>query len=245
MQTINFRHQLHLRGLQALLIVLLVGLFGPGRLQAQNFEQTNLPNYDERLLHFGFTLGVHQSSFRLAYSDEYSSGALDSLHSIQPDNSTGFSIGFLANFHVLQYLDLRPMFKVAFYEYPVNYHYTDGTIRPQRPEAAYVEMPLTVKYRSLRRRNFGMYLVGGVTPGIQVGGRRADDDNEDLLHIHTEDLKLEYGLGLDIYYPLFKFSPELRVAHGIRNMVRPNVSDWSNGIDRLVTHSVSLYLNFQ
>ncbi|MEL6533847.1 MAG: porin family protein [Bacteroidota bacterium] len=213
---------------------------------AQNFDQINLPDYDNRVLHFGFTLGAHQSSYRLTYNDDYVAEWLDTLHSIQVTQQFGFSIGFLANFHILQYLDLRPMFKVSFYEYELQYNFlNDQPTVPRRVEAAYVELPLTVKYRSLRRKNFGMYLVGGITPGIQVGGRPDDDQDPTILHTHDENLSLEYGLGLDIYYPLFKFSPEIRVSHGIRNQVKPDISVWSNGIDRLVTHSVSLYLNFQ
>jgi len=247
MQVINIRNQFHLRRpkTRSIILLLIAGLFSSVAL-GQNFDQTNLPDYDNRILHFGFTLGAHQSSYRFNYSEDYTADWLDTLHSIQVDQRFGFSIGFLANFHILQYLDLRPMFKVSFYEYALNYYFLgDQPTRTQPVEAAYVELPLTVKYRSLRRKNFGMYLVGGITPGIQVGGRGEDDQDPNVLHTHNNNLSLEYGLGLDIYYPLFKFSPEIRVSHGIRDQVKPDISVWSNGIDRLVTHSVSLYLNFQ
>ena len=201
MQTINLWHQLHLHRSKARkLVLLLLTFLLVGGVQAQNFSQINLPDYDNRLLHFGFTLGVHQSSYRLQYNSDFDSEFLDSLHSIQVRQRYGFSIGFLANFHVAQYLDLRPMFKVSFYEYLLDYNYTTRTDPiPKRNEAAYVELPLTFKYRSLRRRNFGMYLVGGVTPGVQVGGRPDDDTDPSVLHVYGENLSVEYGLGLDIY----------------------------------------------
>lgn len=244
MQTLILRHKLHLHRRQASFLI--VGLFLLSTPSFGQYEaQTNLPDYDNRVLHFGFTIGAHQSAFRITHDESFVGTGLDSLHSIAVNNSIGFSIGFLANFHILQYLDLRPMFKVSFYEYDLDYHFIEGETIRQTSETAYLELPLTVKYRSLRRGNFGMYLVGGITPGLQVGGRDRDDRDPDVLHLQRENLSLEYGIGVDLYYPLFKFSPEIRVSHGIRNMVRPGISDFSNGIDRLVTHSVSLYLNFQ
>lgn len=165
MHTSNIWNKLHLHRIKILTTFCLF-IFIVTHSQGQNFRQTNLPDYDNRTLHFGFTVGGHTSTYKLKYNDQFN--GIDSLHSIVPNNTPGFSIGFLANFHLLQYLDVRPMFKVAFYEFPVDYNFTDGSTIPQLVEAAYVELPLLVKYRSLRRRNFGMYLVGGVSPGIQV-----------------------------------------------------------------------------
>ena len=225
----------------------MLGAIGTVQAQTQNpnFRQVNLPNYDNKMLHFGFYVGGHQSSFRLRYNEDFTT--FDSLHSIIIDKSPGVSIGFLANFHLFQYLDVRPMFKVAFYEYDLTFNYTDPEQRPDfKPvEAAMVELPIMFRYRSMRRRNFGMYLVGGVTPSLQVGGRPDDDKDPNFVHTHNENLAVEYGFGLDIYYPLFKFSPEIRISHGLRNMIKPGINDYSAGIDRLNTHSVSLYLLVQ
>ena len=67
-----------------------------------------------------------------------------------------------------------------------------------------------------------------------------------FLAVKSSNLAVEYGFGIDMYYPLFKLSPEIRISHGIRNMKKPNVyNKYTVPLDRVVTHSVTLYLMFE
>jgi hypothetical protein len=203
----------------------------------------NNPNYDDRLLSYGFLIGLHTSSFQLKYSDEFLN--LDTLHSIQPNYSPGFSLGFIVNFRVADFLDVRLLPKVSFYEHDIDYRYTDGTIQKQLIESTVVEFPLLLKYTSVRRGNLKMYLVGGVKPGIEASAKNAAENEEDVISIQKANLSLDFGVGFDLYYPLFKFSPELRFSRGIRNMLGDGSNDFSTGIESLNTNTVTLYLLFQ
>ena len=53
-----------------------------------------------------------------------------------------------------------------------------------------------------------MYMIGGVKPGIEASGKK--DKTKAELEIKGTNLSLEAGFGFDLYYPLFKFSPEIR-----------------------------------
>lgn len=89
-----------------------------------------------------------------------------------------------------------------------------------------------------------MYLIGGVTPGIRVSGSTREEELQERIIVEDESLLIEFGFGLDLYYPLFRFSPEIRFARGINNMLSPNDVANTEGVQSLTLNSVTLYLQF-
>lgn len=227
------------------LIKLLVFIFLFLILAFSLIEQSsiNLPDADDKKIHFGFSLGIHGSGFRIKHTDNFVTSALDSLQSIQNIDKIGFSIGPIVNFRLARYFDLRIMFpKVGFNEYSIAYTFTDGRKKNILIESVTVEFPTLIKYKSVRRGNIRMYMIGGLNPSISPGKKNKQKSEETLSTKHT-NLALEYGFGFDFYYPLFKFSPEIRFSRGLKNILGEE-NDFSAGIQSLATHSVSLYLIF-
>ena len=75
---------------------------------------------------------------------------------------------------------------------------TDATV-----ESTMVEVPLLLKYKSERRGNIRMYMIGGVKPGIEASGKNEETRAE--LKIKGSNLSLEAGFGFDLYYPFLSF----------------------------------------
>lgn len=213
---------------------------------AQRNVAMNNPNYDDRFLSYGFLIGIHTTTYQLKYSDRFVSKELDSLYAISPSWSPGFSLGFIVNMHLSEFLDLRLLPKVSFYEHRIEYLRLDAPKIDELVETTVVEFPLLLKYKSERRGNFRMYMVGGVKPGIEASGKNdVDEISKENLNIRTFNMSLDVGFGIDMYYPLFKFSPELRFSKGMTNMLGNSGNELSAGIDRLNTNTITLYLLFQ
>ena len=225
--------------------IVLFLLFTPFLLLAQGGEEIHNPNYDnQRIITYGFSIGFHTSNFVLNYSQDFVD-KLDSVHSILPRQSIGFSLGFIINARAAEFLDLRITPKVGFYEYALEYNYLNADQRIEVEESTVVELPILAKYKSVRRKNSRMYLVGGFTPGFEASGTSNLEENAELLQINRFNVYAEFGFGLDLYYPLFKFSPEIRVSKGLINVLSADKNDLSEGIDRLSTSAIALYLHFQ
>ncbi len=236
-------HKLHLHRTKVSTFVLLIALLVGSRGYGQRQVGMNNPNYDDRFLTYGFLIGLHTTSYQMKYADDFLN--IDTLHSIQPRSSPGFSLGFIINMRIAEFLDVRLLPKVAFYEHEIDYFYTDGTTNRQLIESTVVEFPLMLKYTSVRRGNLRMYLIGGVKPGVEASAKNAAENDDDVISIQNANLSLDFGVGLDLYYPLFKFSPELRFSKGIRNMLGDGSNDFSKGIQSLNTNTITLYLLFQ
>jgi hypothetical protein len=246
MQSTNLRNQFHLYRYK--IICVLVALLCCFNAWSQGYKKENLPNYDNELIHYGFFLGGHNTNFKLNYADVYLDNSFDSLHSIIPQSSPGFSVGFIFNLRLAQYVDFRVLPGVGLYQYTLNYNiYDDGAVKlvQGQKEAFYAEIPFLLKFKSQRRNNFRMYVVGGAKPSFEVSGKKAEDIQEERLLVNSFNLSYEFGFGVDIYYEWFKFSPEIRFSRGMTNALNDKQNSFSRPINNLVTNSVSIYLQFQ
>jgi hypothetical protein len=238
----------------------MVLLFGSGAAYAQsralsnsygegkaNKSRENLIGYDDRLLTYGFTLGMHTSTLRIKFSEEFTGSRFDSVANIVSPNGFGFSIGFLASLRAAQYLDVRVMPKVGFYQYSVDLQDTNVETPDQNYFADFttIDLPVMFKFKSQRRKNFRMFYVAGVTPTIDVTGKKQRQENaEEGLRLTGDNLSMEIGFGTDIYFPLFKFSPEIRYSYGLVDVLQNSQNDIGQAFQRLNTQGISLYLIF-
>lgn len=244
MQNVNFWYKLNLHWKKIVFLLLCFLALSFQDADAQSIKKINLPNSDERWLHYGFLIGIHSSNYRTKYSEAFVQNEFDTIHSIMATNSPGFSLGFILNLKLAQYLDFRITPKVGFYEHELEYRHTNGSRERLLMESTQVEFPLLLKYKSQRRGNFRMYMVGGINPWIEAKSKNQQEEVARDFNIKSANLSLEIGFGADIYFPLFKFSPEIRFSHGILDVLEPVGSKWDKGLNRVSTQTVTLYLQF-
>lgn len=213
-------------------------------------SEFNLARYDERLLHYGFQIGIQMANFNITHSAYFANNG-DSTIAINPQVSPGFSVGFILDAAIdEEYWNFRINPNVGFYTNDVVFHYradiSDETpeVFKESVETAFFQIPILIKYKSLRRGNHRVYLTGGLVPSMKIGGKKLALDKSRLA---TQDFNLEitYGVGLDLYMSFFKFAPEVRFTHGLGNMVNRNGSSFEKNIGKMTTHRFSLLLNFE
>lgn len=259
MATPHVRHKLHLYSAQ----IASLGLLGffllllPLGAQAQRKTRANvskkgniksitvdnLADYDNRWFHPGFYIAPNFSSYQLEHSQAYVSAQGVTANAII---SPGFSVGFVGDVRLANHFNLRFTPGVSFLTRRIDFKplLTSDSIETQEIGSTQLDFPVLLKFKSDRRRNTRVYVVGGVKPSFNVGNRRKDPERN-LLQADNSDIALEYGIGLDLFYPLFKFAPELRFSHGLTNRLQPNTDVYSRSLQRLRAHTVTLYLTFE
>jgi hypothetical protein len=244
MQSTYFWNKLHLHRnkIAILSLLMLCAVVCPA--QKIKWKEKNNPNYDLKKLTYGFLIGLHTTSYQIKYADIMVTPAFDSVHSIVPRWKPGFSLGFIVNYRLNDYADLRITPKVGFYEHEVTYTYTDDTPADTRlVETTMVEFPLLLKYKSERRGNVRMDMIGGVKPGIEASGQK--ERSSETLEVSKTNISLEAGFGFDLYYPLFKFSPEIRFSRGIVDVLDNKNNAYGIPIKRVNTNTITIYFLFQ
>ncbi len=217
----------------------------PGQAQLFRWARQHNTSYDNQKITYGFSIGLHTSSYQVKYSNRFVSPKLDSVTQVQPIFSPGFSLGFLANYRISDFFDFRIMPKAGFYVHKLNYYFTNRPMQSQTVETTLLEFPLLIKYKSVRRGNVRMYMIGGITPAFEASGKNDIGNSVAGLSIQKHNLSLDAGMGFDFYFPLFKLSQEIRFSRGISNMLGSQYTVYQAPLSRLNTNTISVYWIFQ
>jgi hypothetical protein len=246
MQAVNLWNKFSLLGCKRIILAGFI-FFSSAKCNAQSYQwaKQNNPMQDTRKIGFGFVVGIHTTGYQVKYSDKFVTPKFDTLHSVMAPFSPGFSVGFLANLRLAENLDVRLMPKAAFYNHKLIYNFTNGTQKDILIETTMVELPLLFKYKSQRRGNVRMYMIGGINPGFELSSKKDDSAISSNLEIYSTNMSLDAGLGFDFYFPLFKFSQELRFSQGISNILGNAPGIYKDPISKLNTNTVSVYFIFQ
>ncbi len=255
MHPTHLRNLFHLRRPQVALLLLL-SIFAAERVQAQGkgYVRRHLEFYDDKPIHYGFLFAVPVTRFNIRHSDKFLES--DSAYAISSPAQAAFRMGFTVNAFLNDRFDIRTTPSVSLYERQVRFDYpggapasagnAPGNRKLEKRESTWIEVPLLIKYKSMRRVNTRMYLLAGVTLGIETNVKRSrGGGGSNQLDTRTSDFAVDYGVGFEQFFQFFKFAPELRFSHGLVNMLQPGGGQVSVGIDRMRTHTVTLYLNFE
>ena len=205
-----------------------------------------MPKFDKRPYHFGFGIGFNKYDFSIkTVPNVYQK---DSLAILESTPQWGFNISLLANLRLGNHLDLRFTPTLSFGSRNLNYSfiYNDSTsnrTKIKAIESSVIDFPLSIKYKSARVNNFRAYMLGGIKYSIDMASQaKKDPNNKELVKIKKNDVAFELGFGLDIYFDLFKLSPEIKFSVGLNDLIVRENTPYTRAIDKLT--SKVLFINF-
>ncbi len=220
-------------------------------LVAQRRVVEHLQQADQKLLHFGFTLGMHTQEFAFQPSEvvDYE-GIVWYGDVVNP--LPGFTVGIVSDLRFGEYFNLRFIPTLNFGDRQIVFSGFQNGVKTREYStnvlSTLVALPFYVKYRSERVQNYRPYLIAG--GGIMVDLSRKKDLP---ILLKPMDYYIEFGVGSDIYMPYFKLSPEFKMCIGFANMIernRPLIQNEANlkytdAIKRLGSRLFVLTFNFE
>jgi hypothetical protein len=227
----------------------LVLLFAHQVLFGQKQKPKNESWYDEKLLHFGFSLGFNTMDFNITPSQEYL--MQDSLYPEVSILNPGINIQIVTDLRPARNMDIRFLPGVSFGQRVIRYYkntelYNDD----QRLESSFLEFPLLLKYKGVRLNNVRPYVIGGLNYRYDLAAKKElDEDKPVYIRLKRPDLYYEVGTGLDFYLTYFKLSVELKMSNGIRNILvddpAPGHTQYNNAIERMKSQIWVLAFHFE
>ena len=94
----------------------------------------------------------------------------------------------------------------------------------QRNEFVYVEFPFQIRYKSLPYYNKRIFVTTGMKYAYETTRNQKVRDAENVIKISPHDFQWEVGVGIQMFYPYFIFSPELKLSRGLNNVLIHNQS---------------------
>lgn len=217
-------------------------------MQAQTRKPQNLPFADQKMYHLGFMVGFQAQDLIISHSG-YVGDNGETWFTEIPSYSVGFSVGMIADRYLNQYFNLRTTPSLHFGERRFVFkEQTSGKESESALRSNYLTLPLYLKFSADRTGNFRPYLLAGVYTALNIGQKK-----NDILRFKSMDYGLEFGVGCNLYLPLFKLCPELKFSFGLADVVNKDRSDLSDkdlikytqAISSGKTRMISLVFNFE
>lgn len=233
---------------------------------AQRQMVKNLTTFDDKRLHFGFTLALNTLDFNIdhyptMYDNENfrpESSRPDFMYqydTVRADISSmtpGFTVGIVTNLRLTEYLDLRFLPGMSFgerklvYNIPVIDTNNPGSKDYYSIKSTFLDFPLLVKYKSKRMNNQRPYMIGGIAYRIDI----SKTGQEDLVRLKPFSSYVEAGIGWDSYLEFFRLSTELKFSFGMDNILDNGPKDtqrqvYSSAFSRLSSNVFTLSFHFE
>lgn len=220
----------------------------------------NNPYVDEKIIHFGFSLGVNFMGFGVTDFGEpilMADGSMETIHARVSSLLPGFSVGFITDVRLCRYLNLRFTPTLNFGSRTITYMAesgrelkgSQGNHSTTEVLAMPIDLPLYLKWSAHRERNYRPYLIAG--GGFSYNVAR---DHEKPVLLKGPDGFVSVGAGCDIYLKWFKFCPEIKyqigfvnILEGIEGRTEVNELDmfYTQALGRLTHQQLTISFNFE
>jgi hypothetical protein len=218
---------------------------------SQKAKQQLYKNFDKRLLHFGFMLGVNSSDFNVypkvnAY-EQYG------ITSISNDAQPGGQLGILTTVKLgTPTIRFRFIPTLSFQERVLNYTSIDTFNFPkgkgeQRINSTNLDFPMMLQFRTRRYNNFTAYSLIGMQYSMDLQSQEDASQNyyNPFIKIKRNEWQGQIGAGIEFFAPYFKFGMELKYSQGFKNSFIQDFTTVSNPIDRLYNRGWSFSIIFE
>lgn len=215
--------------------------------QVQGFSQRrilNMPEHDDKLYYFGITFGANFSQYRVKYTPSFVE--TDTFKRIQPGWSPGFNLGLMANLRLNKFIDLRFIPSLTFADKRLSFTLSNDSTSDRSIESIYMHLPLQLKFKSDRIRNFRFYGMLGGKFDYDLAANARSRRSDEWLKVKPVDLGYELGVGFEFYYPNFIFSPEIKLSQGLGNQIYHDKSiPLTNAIEELRTRMIVISIHLE
>lgn len=237
------------------LLMMLLSLSLVQTVEAQIFTRrlkdrfTNLADYDRQRFHFGFSLGINNTSFIVKRIPDLHT--LDSVYTVEPRSQLGFNLGIISDMRMGTMFNLRFIPMLSFTDRYLDYglYGSDTLIQPQKVESTFLQFPLSIKFKSIRPRdgNWRAYVLAGgnVIYDLASQAKIEEKQGEVILKLKKFDYSYEVGIGFDFYLQYFKLAPEIKVSFGLNNQLVNDGTIFTESISSLTTRTILFSLNFE
>jgi hypothetical protein len=156
----------------------------------------------------------------------------------------------IGNLKFGEYFDFRMVPGFAFTERTLDYLQiaSNGTSQPsaERIESTFFELPLLIRYKSRPYKDLRFFMLSGIKYTYDISNTSRTRQAENLILTASHDYAFEVGVGVQIFFPYFIFSPQIKVSRGMGNILLHNGAlERSNIIDRINSSMISFSLNFE
>ena len=228
-------------------VIILCFVLSVFTLSAQTQKVKNQPYGDQKLYHFGISVGMNFQDLNLTNSGFV--GENGTWFAAIPNYSPGFTVGLIADMYLNPYMNLRFSPSLSFGD--KSFEFVEPTLNETYKttiKSTYLMAPLDLKFRSMRLNNYRPYIIAGAYTSMDLGRTKGES-----VLLKQWDYGVSIGIGCDFYLPIVKVIPEIRVCFGLKNMIEKDRSDltdfrlqkYTDALSKGTSRMIIISLNFE
>jgi hypothetical protein len=200
-------------------------------------------NYNRKSYYFGINLGFNNSGYKLQQSSVFIKN--DSVRITEGASDIGLNINMITNLKLGDYFDFRFMPGLSFAPRGIEYTQVESSVIVKRTiESVYFEMPFQVRFKSQPYRDKRAFVTAGLKYGYDVQSNSKSRKSQ--IRMAPHDFQYEMGLGIQMFYPYFIFSPEIKFSRGLGNLlIYDKGLNESRVLENVTSQIFTLSFNFE
>lgn len=203
----------------------------------------NQRDMDNDVISWGFYLGFNSYHFQTSYNQAV-------VAEIQTDKTIGFNVGLVGDLRLSDYMNLRFEPGLSSNTRSLTFPDLPKPKRLREVQSTYIHFPLLVKISTKRKANIKPFIIGGLSTSWNLSSNEdsLEDNSTGKFRTTTFTNYYELGVGIDLYFEYFKFTPSLRGVFSTGDeLIRdkdPN-SEWTGNVSEMRTRGVFVNFTFQ
>lgn len=196
-------------------------------------ENYNFRDFNRKSYYFGINVGFNSSGYKLRQSGFFINN--DSIKVTEGKSEIGVNMHMITNLKLGEYFDFRflPGFSFA----QRGFEYTsvlDSKVTERKIESVFFELPFHIRFKSEPYKDKRLFVVAGLKYSYDV--QTNSKSRKSLIKVAPHDFQYEVGVWMQMFYPYFIFSPEIKFSRGLGNIL---IYDPSRNEARILENVVS------
>src|ERR1700739_3148442 len=172
---------------------------------AQLDNYPNLPDFDDKKIHFGINIGLNSSHFHFNFDPYFLQQ--DSVLDVESLNNIGINLAWLANFKLNDNFAIRTYpLDLTFSQRPFHYNLTypdaskgETAITLKQVQSITLSLPVQLEFNSDRIGNFRVYTITGAQASLDLASTAGDKNNNGTIELNPFDFGIQCGIGFHLY----------------------------------------------
>lgn len=206
----------HLFGKKIVLFSLFISIAQLSFSQIGGRDNRNYRDFNKKSYYFGINIGFNSSGYKLHQSSFFINN--DSIRVTEGASQVGVNMHMITNLKLGEYFDFRFLPGFSFASRGLLFtQVADSKVVDRKIESVFFELPFHIRYKSEPYKDKRMFVVAGLKYSYDV--QTNSKSRKSLIKIAPHDFQYEVGVGMQMFYPYFIFSPEIKFSRGLGNIL--------------------------
>ncbi|MCE2789938.1 MAG: PorT family protein [Saprospiraceae bacterium] len=206
-------------------------------------DNHNFRDFNKKSYYFGINLGFNNSGYKLRQSGFFINN--ESIRVTEGSREVGVNMHMITNLKLGEYFDFRFLPGFSFAQRGFEFtSVADGKVTQRNIESVFFELPFHLRFKSEPYKDKRMFVVAGLKYSYDVQSN--SKSRKSLIKIAPHDFQYEVGVGMQMFYPYFIFSPEIKFSRGLGSiLIYDRTQNEARVLDEVMSQIFTISFNFE